>query len=358
MRLGLIGCGWIVERGHAPALQRAEGVEVVATADPAGDRALRLGHLFRLGPDACYTDYRALLERPDVEAVTVATPPATHREIVTLAAEAGKHVLCEKPLATTLADADAMIEVCRHHGVILAVVHNYLYFPETIKARELIAQGAIGEVVTTEITGLGLRPWSGAEEFRPRWRYDRNYAGGGALMDAGWHGLYLSATYHGHPITAIGATMHYEETGVDKYAFCQVHLGSRFGLVNVAWGEGDAALSIGGTSGHLRFVYDEWAGYYGQAARAIRQMAVGQPSQTHYLPPVRDMVSPQLHRDFKRAVEGEEDAYPAHGEAGRTILEVVTAAYKAAVAGVPVSLPLATSDPVYAQGISALPRQS
>jgi predicted dehydrogenase len=292
-----------------------------------------------------------------VGAVIVATPPATHREIVTLAAEAGKHVLCEKPLATTLADADVMIETCRRHGVILAMVHNYLYFPETLRARDLIAQGVIGEVVATEITGLGLRPWSGAEEFRPRWRYERTYAGGGALMDAGWHGLYLTALYHGRPITAIGATMQYEETAVDKYAFCQVHLGPRFGLVNIGWGEGDAALSIIGTNGHLRFVYDEWAGYYGQPVRAIRQMAVGQPSQTHYLPPVREMVSSQLHRDFQRAVDGEEAAYPAYGDAGRIVLEVVMAAYSAAITGVPASLPLSINDPVYARGVSALPRQ-
>jgi predicted dehydrogenase len=358
MRLGLIGCGWIVERGHAPALRQVEGVEVVATADPAGDRASRLGHGFHLGPGDCYTDYTALLERPDVEAVIVATPPVTHREIVTMAAQAGKHVLCEKPLATTLVDADAMIEVCRRHGVILAIVHNYLYFPETIKARELIAQGAIGEVVATEITGMGLRPWVGAEEFRPRWRYDRSYAGGGALMDAGWHGLYLTATYHAHPITAIGATMYYEEPGIDKYAFCQVRLGSRFGMVNIGWGEGDAGLSIIGADGHLRFVYDEWAGYYGSQVRAIRQMAVGQPSRTHYLPPVREMISPQLHRDFLRAAGGEEGAYPALGEAGRTILEVAMAAYKSAATGVPVSLPLATSDPIYTQGVSALPEPS
>lgn len=354
MKMGLIGCGWIVERGHAPSLQRLPDLEVVTTADPSGDRARRLGRVFGLSDDDCYADYRAILERRDVEIVSIASPPATHREIVTMAAEAGKHVICEKPLATTLVDADAMLAACRRHGVTLAMYHNYLYYPSTVKARELIERKAIGEVLATEISGLGAQPWSGAAEYRPGWRRDVRQAGGGALMDVGVHGFYLTEAFHGHPITAMWATVRYDNTGIDTSAYCQLHVGSGFGMVNVAWGEGDAHVSIMGATGHLSFVYDEGIGYFGFPVRAVRHFAENEPTRTHYMPPVRDMYAPQLYSDLVRGIRGEGPAYPAPGEAGRKALEIALAAYKSAATRELIVLPLPEHDPVYARGLSAL----
>jgi UDP-N-acetyl-2-amino-2-deoxyglucuronate dehydrogenase len=354
MRIGLIGCGWIVERGHAVTLREVDEVQVVAASDLSRDRALLVGDMLGLGEADCVSDYRAVLERADVDLVSVGTPPATHREIVCAAAAAGKHVICEKPIATTLADADAMIDACEQAGVLFAMYHNYLYYPETIKARELIAEGVIGEVAATELTGLGLRPWVGTENYRPGWRHDVDQAGGGALMDAGVHGIYLSEVYHGRPIDAVGSLMRYESTGVDAYAFCQLKLGSGIGLLNIGWVEGGASLNILGSNGYLSFVYDEAVGYYGWPVRAIRVITEGKPSTAHYMPYVRHLFAPQLYRDLADAVAGERASYPAYGPDGRKALEVALAAYSAHGRQARVPLPLDRSDPVYTGGLGAL----
>ena len=116
MRLGIVGCGWIVEREHAPALHDARGVDVVAVADIAHERARLVGTALGLEERDCLDDPRRLIERSDIDAVSIATPPNVRTELVAMAAASGKHVVCEKPLATTLAAADEMIEVLRACG--------------------------------------------------------------------------------------------------------------------------------------------------------------------------------------------------------------------------------------------------
>ena len=119
-------------------------------------------------------------------------PVITGNTIVRDAAAAGKHIVCEKPFALSLADADEMIAACQAAGVTLAIYHNYLYYFEHRLASRLIAEGAIGDVVATEICGLGSRPWLGAERFKPGWRFEAALAGGGVLMDIGVHSFYLT----------------------------------------------------------------------------------------------------------------------------------------------------------------------
>src|ERR1035441_5445671 len=145
MRFGLVGCGWIVERDHVPAMLRSDEVEIVATADVSPERSRLVGAIAGLKLDACYDDYHELLARDDVEVVSVATPPGTRVQIVRDAAAAGKHVVCEKPFALTLAEADEMIQACEAAGVTLSMYHNYLYYAEHRLAQKLIAEGAIGE---------------------------------------------------------------------------------------------------------------------------------------------------------------------------------------------------------------------
>jgi predicted dehydrogenase len=354
VRLALIGCGWIVERGHVPAILRAEGVDVAAVADVAPERAKLVGRLLGLREQDCVSDYEVLLGRAEVDAVSIATPPNTHREIVAAAAEAKKHIVCEKPLATTLADADAIRDDCDRNGVLCAVYHNYLYFAETMKARELIESGEIGEVVATEISGLGARPWMGADEYRPGWRYQLSHAGGGALMDAGVHGLYLTEAYHGRTVDAVTAVLRFDDGGVDRWAFSRLELGDGVGLVNIAWGEGGAALTVMGTKGHIAFVFDEGVGYYGYPARAVRLLAEGGMTRTWYMPYERGLFSPRVYEDLAAAVAGHVSRYPAYAEHGRKALEIALASYKAHEVRATVDLPLDPADPVYTHGLAAL----
>ena len=111
VRIGLIGCGRIVENEHLPAMEpRSEHVELVGCADPSPGRAMSIGALWGLPESACHEDYRDLLTRDDVDLVSVAVPPSISAAILLDAAAAGEHVVCEKPFALSLAEADTMLE--------------------------------------------------------------------------------------------------------------------------------------------------------------------------------------------------------------------------------------------------------
>src|SRR5690348_5281238 len=106
---------------------QSDQVTIVATADVAAERARLAARLAGVTESGAYADYRALLERDDVDIVSVASPPSTRPQIIRDAATAGKHIVCEKPFALSLADADEMIAACQAAGVTLAIYHNYLY---------------------------------------------------------------------------------------------------------------------------------------------------------------------------------------------------------------------------------------
>ncbi len=352
MRFGLIGCGWIVEREHLPAMLQASGVDVVAVADISRERARLVGALAGLDEQDCHADPFELLERDEIDVVSIATPPSARVELVSRAAASGKHVVCEKPLALTLAAADQMIEVCRREGVQFTVYHNYLYFPETMLARELIASGAIGEVVATEISGHGARPWAGTEAYRPGWRERVGEAGGGAMMDVAVHAVYLTEAYHGRQVDAISASVRYRD-GVDVAGYCRLTLGPGVGLINIAWGHGGAALRIIGTDGHIEFVFDEGMGYYGAPARAVRCTSENQPTRSWYPELGRMFFRARVFEDLAAALSGTPNAYPVTAADGRRAIETIFAGYRAAATNSQVALPLAVDD-LYQRGLPAL----
>ena len=135
------------------------------------------------------------LARDDVDVIDVCTPQHLHRNLVVAAAAAGKHVLCEKPIAAFPADAAAMVTAAKDAGVVLAVMHNYLFFPEIVALRRLIDDGVLGEVRTITVNMLGVVDSPGAAGYNPRWRHDPAAAGGGVLMDM-LHGVYVLSLIH------------------------------------------------------------------------------------------------------------------------------------------------------------------
>jgi myo-inositol 2-dehydrogenase/D-chiro-inositol 1-dehydrogenase len=142
--LGLIGCGNIARSAHLPAMAHlAAQVRLVATADTNREAAEAAAHPWDA---AAHTDYRAVLERKDIDAVLIATPEFMHAEQVVAAAEAGKHVLCEKPMCRSLAEADRMIEACRRAGVVLLIGHSRRFTRRYMEVRQALDGGAIGEV--------------------------------------------------------------------------------------------------------------------------------------------------------------------------------------------------------------------
>jgi predicted dehydrogenase len=160
----------------------------------------------RLGWAATETDWRALVKRDDVQLVDVCTPGDGHAEVAIAALEAGKHVLCEKPLANTLAEAEAMVaaaERAAEHGVRAMTGFNYRRVPALALARQLVTEGRIGQL--RHVRASYLQDWLIDPSFPLTWRLQRERAGSGALGDLGAHIVDLAQYLTGELIAGVSA---------------------------------------------------------------------------------------------------------------------------------------------------------
>jgi predicted dehydrogenase len=209
VRFALIGCGDIGIL-RAKALVQAAGCRLVAAADTDAAKARTVASL---SPGAvAVTNWREAIQRPDVDAVIVSTPPSLHEEMTVAALEAGKHVLCEKPLARTPDECRAMVAAAERTGRKLATGFNYRFYPSFRKARELLDSGVIGEL--DHIRSYG--GYSATSHNQP-WVHDAGTVGGGALRDIGIHLLDLTRDFLGDVVSVQG-----KATGrVWKYPGCE-----------------------------------------------------------------------------------------------------------------------------------------
>ncbi len=179
IRIGAIGCGGIAN-AHLPAYRDTPGLQTVAVCDIDEQAARERAEEFDVA--AVYTDWRELLDDDSVDAVSVLLPHHLHRDVAVAAAEAGKHVLCEKPMATSLDECDAMISAADAAGVVLMVGQILRFRQANIRARELIREGAVGEV-----RNVLRRRLSKSEGFRSEWARRPEEAGGWVLYGFGAH---------------------------------------------------------------------------------------------------------------------------------------------------------------------------
>ena len=176
MRFGIIGCGDIAASSFAPSLVHSDATALAAVCRRDLDQARAFAD--RFGGCSAYGAATDLLADDAVEAVIVATPTDTHCEYTIAAAAAGKHVLCEKPMARDRHECRHMIEACRAAGVALAVAYRRRFFPQVVAAKALIAEGAIGPVACTRTHYAGGGMATG-------WRARADI--GGALMEMAVH---------------------------------------------------------------------------------------------------------------------------------------------------------------------------
>jgi len=141
-RVGIIGLGFGAQV-HLPAFQ-SEGWEVAALCSRHRDKAQKVAD--GAGVEAVYTDPLELIRRDDIAAVAISTPPRTHHPLVMAALEAGKHVLCEKPLALSPEEVDAIKDAARKHGCVVMEAFMYRHHPQTLKVHELVKAGSLGSL--------------------------------------------------------------------------------------------------------------------------------------------------------------------------------------------------------------------
>lgn len=191
INFGIIGCGRISDL-HAPGYLRSEDARIYAVCDTNPQIAEK--RLAEWRAEKSYTDYRQLLEDPEVDAVEIIVPHHLHRDITVAACEAGKQVSIQKPMALTVGECDDMIAAADEAGVMLKVFENFVFYPPYVKAKELIGDGSIGEPLTLRIRLGGatrggwkvpLKTWL--------WRLNEETCGGGPnIFDDGYHKFSLA----------------------------------------------------------------------------------------------------------------------------------------------------------------------
>ena len=194
---GIAGCGWVARDYVAPAMQASANGKLVALYDPDPVSRHRAEQALGL---AVHADLAAFLAAPGLQAVYVAAPNHAHRGLVEAAAAAGLAVLCEKPMATTMADAAAMVAACERAGVLYATAFDQRFHAAHQALGRLIAEGRLGTVTAVRIV---YACWLPADWAGDNWRIDPRRAGGGALMDLAPHGLDLSAFLLGEPLADV-----------------------------------------------------------------------------------------------------------------------------------------------------------
>src|SRR5437764_4040097 len=196
---GIAGCGWVARDFVGPAIQASANGELVALYDPD---PLSRNRGKQLCGAPCFDDLQAFLAAPGLQSVYVAAPNHAHRALVEAAARAGKPVLCEKPMATRIEDAEAMVAACHRAGVRYATAFDQRFHAAHRALAELVGEGRLGTITAIRIVYACWLPanWAG-----DNWRIDPRRAGGGALIDLAPHGLDLASYLLGETLVEVAA---------------------------------------------------------------------------------------------------------------------------------------------------------
>ncbi len=263
LKIGIIGCGKITQVRHAPEYRENPHCELAAYFDGIPERAEVLAKQYG---GKVYDSVDALLNSY-VDAVSVCVANVDHAAITIKALDAGKHVLCEKPMATTLEDCEAMVAAAQRNGKYLMVGHNQRFALAHQKAREMILAGEIGTPLSFHTTfgHPGPEGWTGLAN---SWFFDKKQAAFGVLADLGVHKADIIHYLLGEPVvevTAAAGTLHKKfpdgsPISVEDNAFLLMRTKSgALGQLHVSWtfyGQEDNSTRIYGTEGTLR-LYDD-----------------------------------------------------------------------------------------------------
>jgi predicted dehydrogenase len=184
--VGLIGAGGITDAHIRGYLKIPDKVRVAAVADIVKENAQQRAE--KVGGADVYSDYNAMLANAAIDAVDICLPHHLHKDAIVAAANAGKHILCEKPLCLSLAEGEEVRKAVASNGVTLMCAHNQLFLPAVQRARQLLDEHLLGQVYEVRTTD------SFYHTFNPQtmgWRAHKEFIGGGELIDTGYHPSYL-----------------------------------------------------------------------------------------------------------------------------------------------------------------------
>jgi UDP-N-acetylglucosamine 3-dehydrogenase len=203
VRVGVIGCGAIAQEAHLKGYAACQDTEIAAVCDVDAQRAREVATKF--GVKDVYTSHLELLADKSIDAVSICTPNYLHATQAIDAMRAGKAVLAEKPMATTRADAQAMLDVAAETGALLMVGFTHRFYRANRYMRKLIASGAIGSVVSMRVRMAHHGPYD-SWVAKTDWFFRHEMAGGGAVLDMGIHALDIMRYLGGEITEVVGMT--------------------------------------------------------------------------------------------------------------------------------------------------------
>lgn len=357
---GVIGLGTMGPT-HAKWYALMPEVELKAVCDTVESRAKRVAAEYNVD---WYVDYRELLERRDIDAVDIVIPHYLHAQVAVEAAEAGKHVAVEKPLCTSLKDADRMIRAVEKAGVLDLYCENLCFAPSCNRAKEVIDRGGVGRVYmirAREAGGLDMASETHRREVEESWYYQHEKAGGGCMISSGIHAAgYIRYLLDKEPAVRVYAELSSEimPEGKERIEDVGVALvryrGGQIGVIESSFcasGGYDDRAEIYGTKGSIfvdiyrrnQITVHSLTGYdmaghsmfLGEAEGADRGWAFLMPDEEWDLGYFHEL------RHFVECIrKGERPKF--NFEDGRSVLEVILAAYRSKETGKPVSTPLRT----------------
>lgn len=349
LRFGVIGAG-MAGPLNAGALRDISDVEIVAFSTRREEICKSFCEEYGI-PDY-YTDYRDLLAREDIDAVCVGTPPYLHEEMVTAAAKAGKHVMCEKPIAVNLEEADRMIQVCREAGVKLGVIFMYRFMDQAQMIKQAIDEGRLGKLISVDCSGKCFRSdeYYASGDWRGTWKGE----GGGGLMSQTIHFidlmLYLVGDVErlqGRYMTTIHPEIEVDDAANASFKLKNGAIGTVISATAVRPGY-PRYIEIHGEKGTIKIVEEE-----------IVEWKVEGMKEEDYLTKVKadsgdtasgaGYVATENHRrqyvDFIDAIRNDREPM-VNGEEGRRALEFIRAIYQSGDTGKDVVFPV-KEDPSY-----------
>ncbi|MDP6982073.1 MAG: Gfo/Idh/MocA family oxidoreductase [Candidatus Latescibacteria bacterium] len=336
LRAGIIGCGGIAERRHAPVLGKLKGVTLAALTDTSTDRLAELGEHYNVPEDDRHADMDSMLANAELDLVHICTPHDLHVGQAIAALESGAHVLLEKPISTTVDEADRIIAAAEAAGRKVAISHNQLWSSGHRAVRRVVDDGSLGEVFFVRSEGFSARHVSG-RGINQDWRTQSGAGGGGPLIDNGYHQVYKAIDIAGPP-TRVFARIgrHASDIEVEDTAVVMIeHQGGATTSIQVGWCAPAGSIraeEIFGSTGQLRVG--------GESPLRLWTHECSRWDDVELEPEGRDELGfPPLVQEFLDAIVNDTDVPEAmSAAASRQTLAVVVAAYESGQSGQPVEL--------------------
>lgn len=316
LKWGLIGCGDISKNRVAPALRDLSNCDLVAVNRKNYAKAEPFAKEF--GARTWYKTWQELLADDEIEAVYIATPVNLHAEQTIAAAEAGKHILCEKPMAMNAAECDRMIHAAEQNGVKLGVAYYRHFYPVVQRIKDLLQSDEIGQVVMVQInSSTQFNPLPG----EPRdWLIQKEQSGGGPMMDIGCHRIEVMLNVIG-PIADVKSqlnTLHFERNTEDTATTLFRFENGAHGFLSAVHSafEPKDTFDIYGTKGTL---------YVQNLNEGTLRVVTKEAERVETLPPHRNLHQPHID-DFTQAVL-EERAPGVDGHQGKAVSVILDRIY-------------------------------